>query len=179
MTIFDLVVALVLAVSFVIGFRRGFVREVFALLSWSGASYVSAKFGHAVAGWFAQPADSMQNLIVAYILLFVVTWALLMMVTLLLTKAAAASSLSPLDRALGGVFGIVRGLVIVVAVALVCRFTAMPRQEFWTQAWLSPVVAQLSAHAKDVLPEELSKDLPLDELGKMLPPDTDTDAPAQ
>ena len=58
-------------------------------------------------------------------------------VGLALSSAVRASGLAPADRALGSVFGLVRGLIIVLVVVLLAGLTPLPREPFWRDAALS------------------------------------------
>ena len=53
---------------------------------------------------------------------------------LLLSRILKAAGLAGLDRTLGGVFGLARGLLIMLAFALLAGLTSLPRQPVWTQA---------------------------------------------
>jgi membrane protein required for colicin V production len=56
------------------------------------------------------------------------------LIGLLLSKILKAAGLAGLDRTLGGVFGLARGLLIMLAFALLAGLTSLPRQQVWTQA---------------------------------------------
>ena len=115
MTWVDLVVLGVLAVSALLAFIRGFVREVLGIAAWIGAVLV--------ASWGLPPLrprfhDSLGNAPwvdpAAWGVLFVVTLIILMIVSSWISRLVRASVLGGLDRTLGLVFGLVRGAALVV-----------------------------------------------------------------
>jgi len=58
-------------------------------------------------------------------------------VNMALSSAVRASGLAPADRALGSLFGLVRGLLLVLVIVLLAGLTPLPRQPFWRDAFLS------------------------------------------
>ena len=61
------------------------------------------------------------------------------------------------DRALGAVFGFVRGLAIVLIAVLLAGLTALPRQPEWKEAVFSEPLVTLANWVKVWLPDELAK----------------------
>ncbi len=116
----DLAFFAVVVVSAIIAYLRGFLREVFSLASWIGA---------AVAAWLAfNPltaalAEYIQPLLLARIAAgagsFLAALVLLSVVTGRIAGRVERSSHSALDRALGFLFGLIRGAVIICALYLV------------------------------------------------------------
>jgi membrane protein required for colicin V production len=70
-----------------------------------------------------------------------------------------ASGLGPADRALGGVFGLVRGLIIVLVIVLLAGLTPLPREPFWRGALLSGPFETAALTLRPYLPEGLSRRL--------------------
>ena len=115
MTWVDLVVLGVLAVSALLAFMRGLVREVLGLAAWVGSALV-ATWGLPAArpkfhDWFGNApwVDP-----VTWGLLFLVTLIILMIVCSWISRIVRASPLGGLDRTLGLVFGLARGAALVV-----------------------------------------------------------------
>jgi len=152
-TIFDYLVLLVLACSVLISLLRGLVRELLSLASWIIAFIVANAYGEALAPMLpdVMPGES-TKLIVAFIALFIGTRLLMALLTRAVEELVKASGLSLLDRALGAVFGLARGVVIVLVVVLLCATTQIPQQSFWKDALLSPLAEQAVALVKPHLP---------------------------
>ncbi|HVC62896.1 MAG TPA: CvpA family protein [Acetobacteraceae bacterium] len=120
MTWVDLAVLVVLAVSALLAFMRGLVREVLGIGAWIGAG-LAAAWGLPLARpqfhqWFGTSpwADP-----IAFVAIFVVALILLMLVAHAIGRAVRFSPLGGLDRTLGLVFGLVRGAALVIVAYIV------------------------------------------------------------
>lgn len=153
MTIFDYLVLFVLVCSIVISTMRGLIKEVLSLLGWVIALFVANAYSQDLAGMLGGviPGVTMR-LIVAFIVLFIGVRLLMALFALAVDAVIRRSGLSVADRGLGGLFGLARGVVLVLAAVLLCGLTAIPQQPFWKNALLSPL-AETAAHTvKPFLP---------------------------
>jgi membrane protein required for colicin V production len=133
----DLVVLAVIALSGLLAFMRGLVREVLGLTAWIIAGVLASSYGvfPYVQPWMrAQFSDPTTADIVAFGGVFVVTLIVLWMLAATLGAAVRGSFLGGLDRTLGLVFGLVRGAGL-IAVMYVLVGMAIP-----TEQWPAPVV---------------------------------------
>jgi membrane protein required for colicin V production len=71
------------------------------------------------------------RVLVSFVVVFIVVLIACTIVGHVLSKMMKVAGLGPLDRTLGGVFGLARALVILLAFALVAGLTALPRQPAW------------------------------------------------
>ncbi len=158
MTIFDYLVLFVLICSIVISTLRGLVKEILSLAGWVVALMIANLYGDALAQMLPTIIPgSVTRLIVAFLALFIGVRLLMMLLTMALDSIIKATGLSLADRGLGGLFGLARGLVIILAVVLVCGTTSIPRQAFWTEALFSPL-AETAAHTvKPFLPGDFAR----------------------
>lgn len=158
MTIFDYLVLLVMLCSVIIGTLRGLVREVLSLAGWVVALVVANAYGEALAAMLPEaiPGES-TRLIVAFIALFIGTRLLMALVSRTLSELIKASGLTLVDRGFGSVFGVARGVLVVVAVALLCGTTSIPQQPFWKEAVLSPWVEQAALAVMPYLPGKFTE----------------------
>src|SRR5579859_4696315 len=110
----DVLIVLVLLGSTIIGLLRGFVREAVSLVFWVVAIWAAWKFGSVVephlGGLLADPnvAPWVGRLIVL-VLVLLVGW----LVGLVVSHFAHSLGLGVMDRAIGVLFGIARGTVLV------------------------------------------------------------------
>lgn len=157
-TIFDYLVLFVLVTSVIISTLRGLVREILSLASWVIAFMVANAYGEQLAQWIpdAIPGKAMR-LIVAFVVLFIGVRLLMMLLTMAIDAVIKASGLTLADRGLGGLFGLGRGLVIVMAIVLLCGMTAIPRQPFWKEALLSPLAETAALTVKPFLPGNFAR----------------------
>jgi membrane protein required for colicin V production len=156
-TIFDYLVLFVLICSIVISTLRGLVKEVLSLLGWVVALVVANAYGQELAAMLGGviPGAAMR-LIVAFIVLFIGVRLLMALFALAVDAIVRRSGLSVADRGLGGLFGLARGLVLVLAAVLVCGLTAIPQQPFWKNALLSPLAETAARTVKPFLPGALA-----------------------
>lgn len=157
MTLFDYAVLAILLMSVVVSVLRGLVREILSLIGWIAAFVVASLFAGDVAKLLAPTLDPQGLGLIAAFLLVLVGMALVSaIVGWGVMKAVAAAGMTLADRGLGGLFGLARGLVIVVALAMVCGLTPIPKQPFWKQALLSPLVETLVETVKPFLPADIA-----------------------
>lgn len=158
MTPFDYVVLAIMAISLLVGVTRGVVSEILALLAWV-AAFIAARMWAVPAGnlMLAELSDPLWRQLSGFVAVFVavlIVFALLRWVTNLLLKAAG---LRPLDRVLGALFGIVRGILILLVLVLLAGLTPLPQQQWWRQATLAPPLETAVLAARSWLPPELAK----------------------
>jgi membrane protein required for colicin V production len=82
---------------------------------------------------------------------------LVMLFAITLNEFIKASGLTVADRGLGSLFGLGRGVVIVITAVLVCGMTAVPQQPFWKDALLSPFAESAARTIKPFLPGEFAR----------------------
>lgn len=135
-TIIDGVVAIVIVVSALLAYSRGFVREVLAIAGWIGATILAFIFADQaqplvrqipVLGDFI--GDSCElSVIAAFAAVFAVALILFSIFTPLFAGAVQRSALGGLDQGLGFLFGVARGILL-VAVAFFVYQTALAGQD--------------------------------------------------
>ena len=158
MTIFDYIVLFILISSVIISTMRGLVKEILSLIGWIAAFVVANAFGAKLAPMLPSvvPGESLR-LIVAFIALFLGVRVLMGLLALAIGALIEATGLSLADRGLGGLFGLARGIVIVLAVVILCGMTAIPKQAFWRDALLSPLAESGARTLKPFLPAALAQ----------------------
>ncbi|MFN3791574.1 CvpA family protein [Massilia sp.] len=158
MTIFDYLVLFVLVSSVIISTLRGLVKEILSLLGWIVAFVVANAYGAQLAPLLPEllPGET-ARLIMAFVLLFLGARILMGLLSLAIGALIAASGLSLADRGLGGLFGLARGIVIVLAAVILCGMTSIPQQDFWRNALLSPMAETGARTVKPFLPAALGQ----------------------
>ncbi|QNN65497.1 CvpA family protein [Sphingomonas rhizophila] len=123
MTPLDIFVLLLLGGAALIGFTRGFAHEVLALMAWI-AGIAAVKLFHAplAARLAGSVEDSTSAAIVAFALLFLPTYVALRLFGKAVGHRTRRSILGPVDRVLGGGFGMLKGLLGATLVFLVANF---------------------------------------------------------
>ncbi|MEF7613259.1 CvpA family protein [Aquincola sp. MAHUQ-54] len=151
----------VLAISVVVGLWRGFVFEVMSLVGWIAAYVAAQALTPLVAPHLpiGEPGSAL-NFGAGFALMFLgalIVWSLLARLVSLLVQA---TPLSLIDRVLGAGFGLLRGAVLLLALATVVAFTPAARSPQWQgsqgAAWLDAMLQGL----KPVLPVNVARHLP-------------------
>lgn len=153
----DYTILAVLALSVLIGFWRGFVAEVFALACWALAFWLAWMFGPVLAERFLDSISvPSARVLLAYALCFVAVLIGGALVGFVLRKLVSGSGLSGTDRLLGMVFGLVRGVALVVLVVLLLGFTPFTRDPWWNGSQLLPSFRQAAGWVTDRLPAHVA-----------------------
>lgn len=125
-TLVDGIVLALIVLSAVLAYARGLARESLSILGWIAAAFV--------AFWFAPSVEPLirevpflsdligtsceLGILAAFAAVFAVALIVVSLFTPLIAGAVANSALGPVDQGLGFLFGIVRGVLLVV-IALV------------------------------------------------------------
>ena len=124
MTTFDIVVCSILGLSLLSSLFKGFVKEVFSLLSYLGGFLLAIKY----QGDFAQVLmENISSKPIAKVIAFVTIYVLAYIIISLIGKVirgmlVSGTKLSMFDRLMGGIVGFGRGMVIVIAVTFPLQF---------------------------------------------------------
>lgn len=161
MAALDWVFLAVLASSLLLGAWRGLVFEVLSVLSWIAAFVLAQWLAAPVGGWLPMGgAAEPLRYAAGFALVFVgavFAGGLLAWGTSQLVQAVG---LRPADRALGALFGLVRGLVLMLAVAVVVNMTALRTAQWWTESAGAGVSTAALRGLKPVVPEGFGQYLP-------------------
>lgn len=160
MTWVDYAVLGVLAVSILWGVWRGIVREVFSLAGWViaflAANLLAGPLGERLPESMAR---SEIRILAAFVAVFIASLIVTTLAGLLLSKAVKAVGLGGLDRSLGGLFGLLRGALVVGAFSLIAGLTSLPQQDAWRGSLSAPALERVAASLKPWLPPSLSERL--------------------
>jgi len=154
----DYIIIVLIAISAAISLVRGFVREAMALAGWVLAVWVSLLYMHSMAIFI----DSYLNLppsilaMVAFAILFIITLILSALVANMIAGLVDRTGLSGTDRAIGMLFGIARGILIVGVLVLLAGFTLVPQDPWWKESVLISHFQQLAELMKDFLPPHIA-----------------------
>jgi len=161
-TAFDVAVVAVIALSVLFGFLRGIVRSLIGLAAWVTGFVLAIGFAPAVATVLpAFPDAPLLPQALAFVLVFVLALVAGALVAWPLHAVVHKAGLGFVDRGLGGVFGVARGAVLVLAFVLVAGLTTLPSRDWWQNStfaspfeaaalslrpWLPPQWAQRLAY---------------------------------
>jgi membrane protein required for colicin V production len=154
----DLAVLVVIVLSAAFAFARGFVREALSIIAWGGAIAIT------LSG-FNKALDIAERTIKTKLLaqfvtgagLFLVSLVILSIITGLIARQVRMTALSPIDRTLGLLFGLVRGAVL-VSLAYLALGISLPPSDWpnWIKdAKSGPFLAEGAELLRDLLPPAL------------------------
>ena len=152
MTWLDYAVITVLVLSVAWGVWRGLVHEVLSLAGWVLAFLAANLFAAPLSESFPANMRPELRVVAAFVAVFIAILVLTTLASALITKFVKVSFLHSLDRWLGALFGLLRGLVIIVAFALVAGLTPLPRHPDWTGSATGYSLAQTAIQLKAWLP---------------------------
>lgn len=157
----DAVLGVVLLASVLVGIARGFVFEILSLAGW-----VAAWFG---AAWLApqlsphlpvaEPGTALREG-VAFVLGFVLCLLVWSLAARLVRLLLHATPLSLPDRLLGAGFGLLRGGVLLLALATAVAFTPLAKAEPWRESRAAGWLASGLEGLRPLLPPEWARRLP-------------------
>lgn len=150
-----------LLISVVIGIWRGLVYEVLSVCAWVAAFLVAQAFGWQVAQGL--PLGSLSDplrLAVGFVLVFIGVAFLGGLVAWLVKKLVASVGLRPIDRVLGGAFGLLRGGLLLLALSVVVGLTPMRAEPAWRESVVAQVLEGSVRQLGPLLPPELVRYLP-------------------
>ena len=164
MTLFDLVVVVIVGLSVLLSLIRGMVREVLALGAWVLAFVAANALASEVAPWMpdALPTEELRFL-AGFLCVFIGVLIAMSVLAILASKLVKSAGLGVEDRLLGGIFGLARGLFVVLVIVLLAGLTSLPRQAVWRNAVLSDPLELFAGHIKAWLPADLAQRINFDQ----------------
>jgi membrane protein required for colicin V production len=175
----DITVLVIVAVSILVGAVRGFIKEVFSLAVWA-AAFV---FAYYYSGTLAVEMESLvelpsARLALAFAALFVGILLVGGLLTYLIGQLVEKTGLSGTDRLLGGVFGGLRGLFIILFLILATGLTPVLQDPWWQQSRMIQSLLPLAQWSARFLPESIREyiDFTVDQKQNELPDTGETNA---
>ncbi len=161
MTGFDFVVLAVLAASAVLGLVRGLLRELLSLIAYAAAFAAAIWWGPVVYEWLTRWIDAaLLRMAVAYAAVFLTVLLGIGLVNMAVGALVRSTGLSPADHGLGALFGLARGLLIVLVLVALAGYTPLPQQDWWQQAMFSGTAVRALQAIKLQLAPDLAALLP-------------------
>lgn len=153
MTLLDYVVLAIVGFSVLLSIIRGLVREVVALAAWAVAFVVAYTFGGQLAALMPAeiPGEELRWM-AGFATLFFLVLLTMSLIAIALSQMVKSAGLSVEDRVLGAVFGLARGVTVVVFLVLVAGATSLPSQPVWREAVLRPLLERVALGIRDWLP---------------------------
>jgi len=154
----DLGVIAVIGLSAIFAFARGFVREALSIIAWVGAGFATLYGFNAV---YAIVDPMVHNPLLSQLIsgfgLFVTALIVLTILTGVVAGTVRSSGLSPIDRTLGFIFGLLRGAFILSLAYLLLDVSVQKndRPVWLRDAKSGPYLQQGADMLRNLLPESL------------------------
>ncbi|MCE7527223.1 CvpA family protein [Polynucleobacter sp. IMCC 30228] len=132
----DYVVFTVLLISALVGVSRGLFKEVLALFSWIIAAWIAYHYSEYLSTeWLSTfKMDELFRLGLSFLILFVAALIACGLLGGIIQKLILSAGLSLTDRFLGLIFGLLRGVVVVVILASLAALTPLTQSTDWRLA---------------------------------------------
>lgn len=158
----DIFILFVIGVSCLLGVFRGLIKEALSLVFWIGAIIAAGVFSTMAGSWLSGFIDSpMLQRVAAFVLIFVVVVFVGGLIGNGISRLLSVAGLGAADRALGAMFGVVRGVVIItVIVMLTARFSFT--QQFYSESQAMPYVMTMATWLQErlgITPDSLEESI--------------------
>lgn len=154
----DWILAGVLFFSLLLGAWRGLVYEVLSVLGWAASFYVAQWFAPQAAlllPW--QSVTEPVRYAAAFVLVFIAALFAAGLLAALLKRLVDAIGLRPVDRTLGAAFGILRGMILLLAATVVIDMTALKSSDWWQESIGAQTLTATLVSLKPLLPEPFAR----------------------
>tara|TARA_R110002020_G_scaffold41276_40_gene121811 strand:- start:16343 stop:16954 length:612 start_codon:yes stop_codon:yes gene_type:complete len=159
LTAFDVGVGVLVLISAILATARGLTREVLSLATWAGSAaiaiYMWQYHPEIARGYIAEPlvAD-----IATVVVTFIVALIVLHLLTMRIADFVVDSRVGPIDRTLGFVFGVLRGILIAIVITIFGTWLLPNNLPPWAQnAQTLPHLQNMGDTLISMLPPELEQ----------------------
>ena len=157
----DWILIAALAASMLLGALRGLVYEVLSVMGWIAAFLLAQWFSPDVAEKLPmQNSGEALRYAAAFVLVFVASVFLAGLISALMKKIISVVGLRPVDRMMGAIFGLFRGLILLLALSVVVHMTALQESDWWLESQGGPMLMTLLKGLRPMLPEKFGAYLP-------------------
>jgi len=158
MVVADLIVLSIIIVSVVISLMRGFVKEALSLAGWLVSLWVAMTFSSGMAELFGDSIkDPTLRLLAAFISLFILSLIVSSIINFFATQFIQRVGLTGVDRTIGGVFGFLRGILLVTIVVMLLGLTTLPKESWWDESFFMFRFEAIATWLKDLLPSDIAR----------------------
>lgn len=154
----DWILLAVLAFSMLLGLWRGLVYEVLSVLGWALAFYAAQAFAPRVAALLPiRSASESLRYVAGFVLVFISVVFAAGLLAFLIKKLVTAIGLRPIDRILGAGFGLLRGLILLLAATVVMDMTVLRHSPWWRESEGAALLTATLKSLKPLLPGQFGR----------------------
>jgi membrane protein required for colicin V production len=134
----DAAIISVTFISCLFGLWRGLIKEVLSLLTWIAALLVARVYSEPLSNSLAGMIESSgARYVTAFAIIFVLVMMTGTLINHLMAKLLTVTGLKLVDRLAGGVFGIARGVIIVLVILFITS-VFVSENPLWQESALIP-----------------------------------------
>ena len=158
MVLADFIILGTIIVSTLISLMRGFVKEAMSLAGWLVALWIAMTFSSGMAELFGSSIkDPTLRLLAAFVTLFVLSLVVAAIVNFFASQLVQRVGLTGIDRTIGAVFGLLRGVLLVTIVVMLLGLTTLPKESWWDESFFMFRFEAIATWLKDLLPTDIAK----------------------
>ena len=154
----DLIVLSIIVVSVIVSLMRGFVKEALSLAGWLVSLWIAMTFSSGMAELFGDSIkDPTLRLLAAFVTLFILSLFVGAIINFFATQFVQRVGLTGIDRTIGGVFGFLRGILLVTIIVMLLGLTTLPTESWWDDSFFLFRFEAIATWLKDLLPADISR----------------------
>ncbi|MET3925882.1 CvpA family protein [Devosia sp. 2618] len=161
LTAFDVGVGVLVLISAILATARGLTREVLSLATWAGSAAIAVymwQYHPEIARQYFAPENGLVADIATVVVSFIVALIVLHLLTMRIADFVVDSRIGPIDRTLGFVFGVLRGLLIAIVITIFGTWLLPNNLPSWAaQAQTLPPLRDMGQTLISMLPEGLEQ----------------------
>ena len=154
MNLLDGILIGVLVISMFFSCWRGFIKDLFSILSLAGGVLVAGRLyplgAYVLSRWITQPSFAK---VAGFGLVFIISAFLIGLIGRLLRRFVQVIHLGWLDRWLGIGFGLVKGLLITAVIVLILVLFLPPKSEIIRGSKVAPILIQIARGVTALVPD--------------------------
>ncbi len=159
LTAFDVGVGVLVLISAILATARGLTREVLSLATWAGSAAI-AIYMYLYHPDIAQQyiAEELVANIATIVVSFIVALIVLHLLTMRIADFVVDSRIGPIDRTLGFVFGVLRGVLIAIVITIFGTWLLPNNLPTWAaQSQSLPHLQNMGNTLISMLPKDLEQ----------------------
>jgi membrane protein required for colicin V production len=158
MTIFDYLVLAIIGLSIILSVMRGLLIEALSIVGWVAAFFVAKTYSSQLVPMI--PVDittESLRILAAFLVVFFATLLITSLLAIALSAVFKKIGLGWLNRVLGAVFGLTRGVLIVCILVFLAGLTSLPQDERWRNAMFSAPIEALVTSLLPWVPDNITQ----------------------
>jgi membrane protein required for colicin V production len=155
---FDIAIVVVILITALIGFMRGFVWLVIFIATWAAAIFLAFKYkGMLAEALPVQLSSEVAQTGLSILLIFLGILIVGAIINYLFCKAVSAIGLGTFDRILGAGLGIALGALAITLLTMLLALTELPDQDLWKNSRFVPKFQEAAAWIKTLIPGDFNQ----------------------